>query len=99
MGLAIGIFLMSTPDIAIAMDWGGTWTRTAVIDRQGEILWQSRQPNPQGGTKEEYLAGNLLQRPVTAQDVAWAFCDLARSRASTAAVLTVDGGNIAAAVR
>ena len=37
------------------MDWGGTWTRTAVIDRAGKILWQSRQPNPQGGTKEEYL--------------------------------------------
>ena len=37
------------------MDWGGTWTRTALINRQGEILWQSRQPNPQGGTKEEYL--------------------------------------------
>ena len=47
---------MSTPQVAIAMDWGGTWTRTAVIDRQGEILWQSRQTNPQGGTKEEYLS-------------------------------------------
>lgn len=46
---------MSTPQVAVAMDWGGTWTRTAVINRQGEILWQSRQPNPQGGTKEEYL--------------------------------------------
>ena len=46
---------MSTPPVAIAMDWGGTWTRTAVINRQGEILWQSREPNPQGGTKEEYL--------------------------------------------
>jgi glucokinase len=38
------------------MDWGGTWTRTAVIDRQGEILWQAREPNPQNGTKEEYLS-------------------------------------------
>ncbi len=46
---------MSTPEVAVAMDWGGTWTRTAVINRQGEILWQSRQPNPQNGTKEEYL--------------------------------------------
>ncbi len=46
---------MSTPQVAVAMDWGGTWTRTAVINRQGEILWQSRQANPQGGTKEEYL--------------------------------------------
>jgi len=46
---------MSTPKVAVAMDWGGTWARTAVINRQGEILWQSRAPNPQGGTKEEYL--------------------------------------------
>ena len=46
---------MSTPQVAVAMDWGGTWTRTAVVNRQGDILWQSRQPNPQGGTKEEYL--------------------------------------------
>ena len=47
---------MNTPQVAVAMDWGGTWTRTAVIDRRGEILWQSRSPNPQSGTKEEYLA-------------------------------------------
>ena len=46
---------MSTPQVAVAMDWGGTWTRTAVVNRNGEILWQSRQPNPKGGTKEEYL--------------------------------------------
>ena len=47
---------MSTPQVAVAMDWGGTWTRTAVINRQGEILWQAREPNPQNGSKEEYLA-------------------------------------------
>lgn len=46
---------MSAPQVAVAMDWGGTWTRTAVVDRKGDILWQSRQPNPQGGTKQEYL--------------------------------------------
>ena len=57
---------MSTPQAAVAMDWGGTWTRTAVIDRQGEILWQSRQPNPQGGTKEDYLtnAEGLLAKAI-----------------------------------
>jgi glucokinase len=45
------------------MDWGGTWVRAAVVDRQGEFLWQSRQPNPQGGTKEDYLktANDLLK--------------------------------------
>jgi len=47
---------MSTPQVVVSMDWGGTWTRTAVIDRQGEILWQAREPNPQNGTKEEYLS-------------------------------------------
>ena len=47
---------MSTPQVVVAMDWGGTWTRTSVIDRQGEILWQMREPNPQNGTKEEYLS-------------------------------------------
>jgi len=47
---------MRTPQVVVAMDWGGTWTRTAVIDRQGEILWQAREPNPQNGTKEEYLS-------------------------------------------
>ena len=47
---------MSTPQVVVAMDWGGTWTRTAVIDRQGTILWQAREPNPQNGTKEEYLS-------------------------------------------
>ncbi len=53
---------MANQQVAIAMDWGGTWVRTAVVDRQGEFLWQSRQPNPQGGTKEEYLkiASDLL---------------------------------------
>ena len=57
---------MSTPQVVVAMDWGGTWTRTAVIDRQGEILWQAREPNPQNGTKEEYLsnAENLLSNAI-----------------------------------
>jgi glucokinase len=46
---------MSTPKLAVAMDWGGTWSRTALIDKQGRILWRTRRANPQGGTKEEYL--------------------------------------------
>ena len=28
------------------MDWGGTWARAGVIDRDGECLWQSRVANP-----------------------------------------------------
>ena len=46
---------MSAPQLAVAMDWGGTWIRTALINKQGRILWQDREPNPPNGTKEEYL--------------------------------------------
>ncbi len=45
------------------------------------------------------MAGNLLRREVRAKDVAGAFVDLARAEKTTAAVLTVDGGNIGAALR
>ena len=52
-----------------------------------------------GVTEHDYLAGNLLGREVRAEDVAQAFVALALSRKTTGAVLTVDGGNIAAAMR
>jgi len=46
-----------------------------------------------------YLAGNLLGREVTAFDVAQAFVHQALALRTTASVTTVDGGNIAAALR
>ena len=49
--------------------------------------------------KEEYMSGNLLREEVTPTDVANAFVDLALAKKTTGAVLTVDGGNIAAALR
>ncbi len=52
-----------------------------------------------GLSAEEYMSGNLLGLEVTAADVARAFVHLALSAKTTAAVLTVDGGNIAAAPR
>jgi rhamnose utilization protein RhaD (predicted bifunctional aldolase and dehydrogenase)/NAD(P)-dependent dehydrogenase (short-subunit alcohol dehydrogenase family) len=52
-----------------------------------------------GVTEDDYLRGNLLQREVQAADVAQAFVDLALARKTTGAALTVDGGNIAAALR
>ena len=52
-----------------------------------------------GVTEEDYLRGNLLKREVQAADVAQAFVDLALARKTTGAALTVDGGNIAAALR
>jgi rhamnose utilization protein RhaD (predicted bifunctional aldolase and dehydrogenase)/NAD(P)-dependent dehydrogenase (short-subunit alcohol dehydrogenase family) len=52
-----------------------------------------------GMTAEEYMATNLLGLEVTAADVARAFIHLALSSKTSAAVFTVDGGNIAAAPR
>ena len=43
--------------------------------------------------------GNLLGIEVTAEDVAQCFLSLAKASKTTGAVLTVDGGNIAAALR
>ncbi|MDP6388721.1 MAG: bifunctional aldolase/short-chain dehydrogenase, partial [Alphaproteobacteria bacterium] len=52
-----------------------------------------------GLSESDYMSGNLLGREVTADDVAGAFVDLALAEKTTGAVLTVDGGNIAAALR
>ncbi|MFQ6030888.1 MAG: ROK family protein [Dehalococcoidia bacterium] len=53
-------------EVAIAMDWGGTWARASVADRQGEILWQARERNPQDGSRAELLEGaeGLLQQAI-----------------------------------
>lgn len=50
-------------------------------------------------SEHDYLAGNLLGREVTAEDVAECFLALARADKTTGAVMTVDGGNVAAALR
>ncbi len=50
-------------------------------------------------SEARYMSGNLLGREVTAEDVAQAFVALAKAEKTTGAVLTVDGGNIAAALR
>ncbi len=52
-----------------------------------------------GLNEDDYMAGNLLHQEVQAADVAQAFVHLARQKRTTAGVLTVDGGNLAAAVR
>ena len=48
---------------------------------------------------ETYMRGNLLSDEVKAEDVAKAFFHLAVSKKTTGAILTVDGGNIAASLR
>lgn len=49
--------------------------------------------------RETYLAGNLLKREVEARHVAEAFTYLAMAERTTGHVMTVDGGNIEAALR
>ena len=50
-------------------------------------------------TTENYMKGNLLLNEVKAEDVAKAFFHLSISKKTTGAILTVDGGNIAASLR
>jgi len=52
-----------------------------------------------GLSETDYMSGNLLKREVTADDVADAFVYLATAAKTTAAVITVDGGNIEASLR
>jgi NAD(P)-dependent dehydrogenase (short-subunit alcohol dehydrogenase family) len=52
-----------------------------------------------GVSENDYMSGNLLGREVTADDVAQAFLAQALALKTTGDVTTVDGGNIAAALR
>jgi rhamnulose-1-phosphate aldolase/alcohol dehydrogenase len=52
-----------------------------------------------GLTEKDYMSGNLLGREVTVDDVADAFIYLAQAQKTTAATITVDGGNIEASLR
>ena len=44
------------------MDWGGTWARAAVVDRNGRLLWQGRAANGAGASQDELItaAGGML---------------------------------------
>jgi NAD(P)-dependent dehydrogenase (short-subunit alcohol dehydrogenase family) len=59
----------------------------------------AKRSKARGVSEAEYMGGNLLKREVTAADVAQAFVALAKARATTGHIETVDGGNIAAALR
>jgi rhamnose utilization protein RhaD (predicted bifunctional aldolase and dehydrogenase)/NAD(P)-dependent dehydrogenase (short-subunit alcohol dehydrogenase family) len=59
----------------------------------------SERSRARGLTPEAYMRGNLVKREVLGSDVAAAFVHLAKARASTGAVVTVDGGNVAAMMR
>jgi NAD(P)-dependent dehydrogenase (short-subunit alcohol dehydrogenase family) len=89
-----------------AVDYGAHGIRSNAVNADrintgifaGGLLEQ--RAKARGLSVEQYLReGNLLKREVRAEDVAQAFVDLALARKSTGAVMTVDGGNIAAALR
>ncbi|NKB19514.1 MAG: bifunctional aldolase/short-chain dehydrogenase [Alphaproteobacteria bacterium] len=69
--------------------------RTGLLD--DEMI--SVRSKARGVSEADYMGGNLLGREVLAEDVAQAFLDLALAEKTTAAVITVDGGNIAASLR
>jgi len=58
-----------------------------------------RRAAARGLDADAYYRSNLLQREVTAEDVADAFLSLALAPSTTGCVITVDGGNIAASPR
>jgi len=88
-----------------AVDYGGEGIRSNAVNadriRSGLLTddMVSARAAARGVSERDYMAGNLLHREVTGADVAQAFVDLALARKTTGAVITVDGGNIAAALR
>jgi len=88
-----------------ALDHGGDGIRANAVnaDRVRTGLMTdamiAERAQARGITEEAYMAGNLLRREVLTSDVADAFVFVACAHKTTAAILTVDGGNIEAAVR
>jgi len=88
-----------------ALDYGKDGIRANAVNadriRSGLLTPEmiAKRSSARGITEEDYMAGNLLKREVTAQDVAQAFLSHALALKTTADVTTVDGGNIAAALR
>ncbi|MCP3903414.1 MAG: bifunctional aldolase/short-chain dehydrogenase [Planctomycetes bacterium] len=88
-----------------AVDYGDAGIRSCAVNadriRSGLLTDDmiEQRSAARGVSEETYMSGNLLQREVTAEDVANAFVDLALAPSTTGAVVTVDGGNIAAALR
>jgi NAD(P)-dependent dehydrogenase (short-subunit alcohol dehydrogenase family) len=88
-----------------AVDHGGDGIRANAVNadriRSGLLTdtMIAERAKARGVSPEAYMGGNLLGREVTAEDVAQAFVSLTLADKTSGAVLTVDGGNIAAAVR
>jgi NAD(P)-dependent dehydrogenase (short-subunit alcohol dehydrogenase family) len=88
-----------------ALDYGADGIRANAVNadriRSGILTddFIKERSAARGVTAQDYMSGNLLGREVTAQDVAQAFLAQALALKTTADVTTVDGGNIAAALR
>ncbi len=88
-----------------ALDYGAQGIRANAVNadriRSGLLTDDmiAARSKSRGVSEQEYMSGNLLGREVTAHDVAQAFVDQALALKTTANVMTVDGGNIAAALR
>jgi rhamnose utilization protein RhaD (predicted bifunctional aldolase and dehydrogenase)/NAD(P)-dependent dehydrogenase (short-subunit alcohol dehydrogenase family) len=88
-----------------ALDYGADGIRSNAVNadriRSGLLTedFIAERAKARGVSETDYMAGNLLKREVTADDVAQAFLHQALALKTTADVTTVDGGNIAAALR
>jgi rhamnose utilization protein RhaD (predicted bifunctional aldolase and dehydrogenase)/NAD(P)-dependent dehydrogenase (short-subunit alcohol dehydrogenase family) len=88
-----------------ALDYGAEGIRANAVNadrvRSGLLTEEmiASRSSARGLTEKDYMSGNLLGREVTAEDVAQAFLAQALALKTTADVTTVDGGNIAAALR
>jgi rhamnose utilization protein RhaD (predicted bifunctional aldolase and dehydrogenase)/NAD(P)-dependent dehydrogenase (short-subunit alcohol dehydrogenase family) len=88
-----------------ALDYGGDGIRANAVNadriRSGLLTPDmiASRSKARAVSEKEYMSGNLLGREVTADDVAQAFLHQALELKTTASVTTVDGGNIAAAMR
>ena len=88
-----------------ALDYGADGIRANAVNadriRSGLLTEEmiTSRAEARGLSEKDYMSGNLLGREVTADDVAQAFLHQALALKTTADVTTVDGGNIAAAMR
>jgi NAD(P)-dependent dehydrogenase (short-subunit alcohol dehydrogenase family) len=88
-----------------ALDYGAAGIRANAVNadrvRSGLLTPEmiAARAKARGLSEKDYMAGNLLGREVTADDVAQAFLHQALELKTTGDVTTVDGGNIAAALR
>ncbi len=88
-----------------ALDYGTDGIRANIVNadriRSGLLTEPmiAERSSARGVSEAQYMSGNMLGLEVRASDVAEAFLALALANRTTAAIVTVDGGNIAAAVR